>query len=33
MPQSDNIYFYVVYAVILVIFYVVLKSPKDKDKE
>jgi len=28
MPQSDNIYYYVVYGVILVVFVIVLKSPK-----
>jgi len=35
MPQSDNIYYYVVYGVVLLVFFAVLKSPKkrkDKDK-
>ena len=32
MPQSDNLYYYVVYGMILVAFLVVLKSPK-KDKK
>ena len=31
MPQSDNIYYYVVYGLILVAFFIVLKMPK-KDK-
>jgi len=31
MPQSDNIYYYVVYGLILVAFFIVLKTPK-KDK-
>jgi len=31
MPKSDNIYYYVVYGLILVAFFIVLKSPK-KDK-
>ena len=31
MPE-DNIYYYIAYAIILVAFYVVLKSPK-KDKD
>jgi hypothetical protein len=30
MPQSDNIYYYVVYGLILVAFYIVLKTPKKK---
>lgn len=30
MPQSDNIYYYGIYAVILVAFFFVLKSPKKK---
>ncbi len=33
MPHSDNLYYYVVYGIILVAFFVVLKSPKNKDKE
>jgi len=33
MPQSDNIYYYVVYAIIAIIFVVVLKMPKSKTKE
>jgi hypothetical protein len=28
MPQSDNIYYYVAYGVVLVVFFIVLKSPK-----
>ncbi len=32
MPQSDSVYYYAIYGVILVAFYFVLKSPK-KDKE
>jgi hypothetical protein len=32
MPQSDNIYYYVAYGVILVVFFIVLKSPK-KNKD
>ena len=31
MPQSDNIYYYVVYGLILAAFFIVLKMPK-KDK-
>ena len=31
MPKSDNIYYYVVYGLILVAFFIVLKIPK-KDK-
>lgn len=31
MPQSDNIYYYAVYGLILVAFFIVLKMPK-KDK-
>lgn len=30
MPQSDNIYYYVVYGLILVAFFIVLKTPKKK---
>jgi len=30
MPQNDNIYYYVVYGVILIAFFIVLKSPKKK---
>ncbi len=30
MPRGDNIYHYVAYAVVLVIFFIVLKSPKKK---
>jgi len=30
MPESDNLYYYVTYAVILVTFFFVLKSPKNK---
>ena len=30
MPESDNLYYYVAYAVILVVFVIVLKSPKKK---
>jgi len=34
MPKSDNIYYYVVYGLILLAFFVVLKSPKkDKSKD
>jgi len=32
MPQSDNLYYYLAYAVVLVVFFIVLKSPK-KDKD
>jgi len=28
MPQSDNLYHYIIYGVILITFFVVLKSPK-----
>ena len=31
MPQSDNIYYYIAYGLILVTFFIVLKMPK-KDK-
>ena len=30
MPQSDNLYYYVAYAVILAVFFIVLKTPKKK---
>ena len=30
MPQSDNIYYYVIYGLILVAFVIVLKTPKKK---
>jgi len=30
MPQSDNLYHYLAYAIILVAFFIVLKSPKKK---
>ena len=30
MPQSDNIYYYVIYGLILVAFVIVLKMPKKK---
>jgi len=30
MPQSDNLYYYLAYAIILVTFFIVLKSPKKK---
>jgi len=30
MPQSDNLYYYLVYAAILVTFFIVLKLPKKK---
>ena len=30
MPQSDNIYYYIAYGLILVVFFIVLKSPKKK---
>ncbi|CAA6815025.1 MAG: Unknown protein [uncultured Sulfurovum sp.] len=34
MPESDNIYYYVVYGIILVAFFIVLKTPKkDNDKK
>ena len=33
MPQSDNIYYYVAYGVVLVVFFIVLKSPKNKDNK
>jgi len=34
MPQSDNIYYYIAYGLILVTFFIVLKTPKkDKDKD
>ena len=32
MPQSDNIYYYIAYGLILVTFFIVLKTPK-KDKK
>jgi len=28
MPQSDNIYYYIAYGLILVTFFIVLKTPK-----
>jgi len=28
MPQSDNVYYYVAYGVVLLVFFIVLKSPK-----
>ncbi len=30
MPQSDNVYYYAAYAVILVAFLIVMKIPKKK---
>lgn len=30
MPQNDNIYYYIVYGLILVAFFIVLKMPKKK---
>lgn len=30
MPQSDNIYYYIAYGVILITFFIVLKMPKKK---
>jgi len=30
MPQSENIYYYVGYGIILIAFIIVLKSPKKK---
>ena len=30
MPQSDNVYYYVVYGIILIAFIIVLKMPKKK---
>ena len=30
MPLRDNIYYYIAYGVILVVFFIVLKSPKNK---
>jgi hypothetical protein len=30
MPQSDNVYHYVVYGVILIAFFIILKMPKKK---
>jgi len=33
MPQSDNLYYYIVYGVILIAFVVVLKSPKKSVNE
>lgn len=30
MPESDNIYYYVGYVLILVAFFIVLKTPKKK---
>ena len=30
MPQNDNIYYYVVYGLILAAFFIVLKMPKKK---
>lgn len=32
MPQSDNMYYYIAYGLILIAFVVVMKSPK-KDKK
>ena len=32
MPQSDNVYYYVAYGVVLLVFFIVLKTPK-KNKE
>ncbi len=34
MPLTDNIYYYIAYGLILVTFFIVLKTPKKpKDKE
>ncbi|SFV60793.1 hypothetical protein MNB_SV-12-1917 [hydrothermal vent metagenome] len=34
MPENDNILYYIVYGIILVAFYIILKSPKkDTQKE
>ncbi len=30
MPQSDNVYYYIVYGIILIAFVIVLKMPKKK---
>ena len=30
MPETDNIYYYIAYGLILVIFLIVLKTPKKK---
>jgi len=30
MPQSDNIYHYIAYGVIIVVTFIILKSPKKK---
>jgi hypothetical protein len=30
MPQSDNVYYYIVYGIILIAFLIVLKMPKKK---
>ncbi len=30
MPLTDNIYYYIAYGLILVIFFIVLKTPKKK---
>ncbi len=30
MPQSDNLYHYLAYAVIIVVTFIILKSPKKK---
>jgi len=32
MPESNDIYYYVAYGVVLVVFFIVLKSPK-KNKD
>ena len=31
MPQSDNIYHYVIYGVILIAVFIILKTPKKKN--
>lgn len=30
MPSSENLYYYVAYAIVLVVFFIVLKLPKKK---
>jgi hypothetical protein len=33
MPLTDNIYYYIAYGLILVTFFIVLKMPKNKNKD
>ncbi|MEA2048370.1 MAG: hypothetical protein U9O64_08005 [Campylobacterota bacterium] len=32
MPQSDNVYYYIAYGLILLTFFIVLKTPKTPKK-